>query len=273
MARKAVSSSLRRTSTSKVSSNCSSWARPRVRLGQAHAFLIAGLLSFMLGARMVHAQAPGEAVTVVDPIDIPPEHDPLAHAWDIPGQRGGFYLRGSTSLGINNTRLGPDSWDSNANGVSATGFGSGYGLDIGGFLRPWLALHLDANLGVLWNATNRRDIDIAGSVNGRTRLLAYGFAPAVTFYSRHNFFFKPAFGVGFATVKHGGQGNLAHNSYTTNPGFYMHLVAGKDLYTDQNFSFGLQFEVAYLLLSGSRAEEDARVRQFLFGVSFGFNSI
>ena len=243
----------------------SSLARSRARL--VPAFILALALSLTEATFTVQAQAPGEAVTVVDPIDIPPEHDPLAHAWDIPGQRGGFYLRASTSIGVNNTRLGPASWDSNANGVTSTGFGSGYGLDIGGYLRPWLALHLDANLGVLWNGTDHRDIDIAGSFNYRRRVLAYGFAPALTFWSRRNFFFKPAFGVGFATVKQHGQSN------TTNPGFYMHLVAGKDLYTDENFSFGLQFEIAYMLLGANRPEDEARVRQFLFGASFGFNSI
>src|SRR3978361_1548760 len=84
----------------------------------AHALIVAGLLAaFCTEPARAHAQAPGEAVTVVDPMDIPPEHDPLSHAWDIPGQRGGFYLRASTSLGVNNTRLGPASWESDGTGV------------------------------------------------------------------------------------------------------------------------------------------------------------
>ncbi|MDB4976913.1 MAG: hypothetical protein JWN48_5254 [Myxococcaceae bacterium] len=239
-----------------------------MRMPLAQALSIAGLLTLTLSVTSsTRAQTPGEAVTVVDPIDIPPEHDPLAHAWDIPGQRGGFYLRASTGIGVHNTRLGPASWESGASGVTANGFGSGYGLDLGGFVRPWLALHLDANIGVLWNGSLNHDYDIVGRDNGNARVVAYGLAPAVTFFSPRNFFFKPAFGVGFATVKQGGQSN------TTDPGFYMHLVAGKDLYTDAHFSFGLQFEVAYMLLGDSQKQDEARVRQFLFGLSFGFNSI
>jgi hypothetical protein len=213
------------------------------------------------------AQAPGEAVTVVDPIDIPPEHDPLAHAWDLPNQRGGFYLRGFTSLGGQNARIGAASFES-GDGYSTGGFGTGYALDLGGFIRPWLALHLDTSLGVMWSGGNN-DLSIAGTGNERrdTRILAYGVAPAVTFFTPHRFFFKPAFGVGMATVK------SPYRDWTTDPGFYMHLVAGKDLYTDQHFAFGLQIEVAYLLLNGKDENPDVRVRQFLFGVSFGFDSI
>lgn len=229
-----------------------------------HVLVVAALLSV---AKSGVAQAPGEAVTVVDPIDIPPEHDPLAHAWDLPDQRGGFYLRLSTSIGAQNTRVGEPAWGSDALGGRTTnGFASGYGLDLGGFVRPWLALHLDTTLGVLWSGTNS-DVRNVLDEPGNTRVLAYGFAPALTFFTPHRFFFKPAFGVGLATYKSDGR------STTTNPGFYMHLVAGKDLYTDRNFSFGLQFEVAYMLLGGEHAAEDARVRQFLFGVSFGFDSI
>ncbi|MDB4988690.1 MAG: hypothetical protein JWN04_3868 [Myxococcaceae bacterium] len=229
-----------------------------------HALIVAGLLAVFSTAR---AQAPGEAVTVVDPMDIPPEHDPLSHAWDIPGQRGGFYLRASTSLGGNTTRLGPPSFESDAN-RTVSGFGTGYGLDLGGFIRPWVALHLDATVGVLWNGSIHHDgLAVEGRNNGNARVLAYGLAPAVTFFTAHNFFFKPAFGVGLATIKE------ANRSKTTNPGFYMHLVAGKDLYTGQNFSFGLQLEVAYMRLGADQKQEEARVRQFLFGVSFGFNSI
>jgi hypothetical protein len=228
--------------------------------------LVAGGL--LLAAQGVSAQAPapGEAVTVVDPIDIPPEHDPLAHAWDLPDQRGGFYLRGSTSLGGQSTRIGPANWQSDFDGWTTGGFSTGYNLDVGGFLRPWLALHADAMLGVLWSGSID-DLSLANQTTDHARVLSYGIAPAVTFFTPHDFFFKPAFGVGWATVKQGGR------SDTSNPGFYMHLVAGKDLYVDRNFSFGLQFEVAYMLLNGDTDAEDVRVRQFQFGVSFAYDSI
>jgi hypothetical protein len=229
---------------------------------------IAGLAWAMAaqGTQVAEAQTPGEAVTVVDPIDVPPEHDPLSHAWDLPDQRGGFYLRVSTSLGGQNTRVGPANWEDSFDGYSTSGFSTGYGIDAGGLLRPWLALHLDSTLGVLWSG-NIDDLALAGARSDHARVLSYGVAPAVTFFTPHDFFFKPAFGVGWATVKQGS------SSKTSNPGFYMHLVAGKDLYSDRNFSFGLQFEVSYFLLNGDNAYEDVRVRQFQFGVSFGFDSI
>jgi hypothetical protein len=245
------------------------------RVALVRALVIAAVVS---AASSALAQAPGEAVTVVDPIDIPPEHDPLAHAWDLPNQRGGFYLRGSTSLGGQNVRIGAASFESGA-GYTTGGFGTGYSLDLGGFIRPWLALHLDTSLGVLWSGGNRDDLGIAGTIDddGDTRVLSYGVAPAVTFFTPHRFFFKPAFGVGMATVK------SPYDEWTTKPGFYMHLVAGKDLYTDQHFSFGLQLEMAYLLLNAKeedntqlvnvRKDQDVRVRQFLFGVSFAYDSI
>lgn len=233
------------------------------------AFVYALVLAASLVVPTVgEAQLPGEAVTVVDPIDIPPERDPLAHAWELPGQRGGFYLRLSSSIGVHNTRLGPPSWEEDALGVTANGFGSGYGIDLGGFVRPWVVLHLDTSLGVLWSGDLERDIGIAGSTySGDARVLAYGFAPAATFFTPHGFFLKPAFGVGLATVKTPGHTN------TTSPGFYMHLVAGKDLYIDRHFSVGLQFEIAYMLLNDDDKQDEARVRQFLFGVSFGFDSL
>lgn len=235
------------------------------RVALVRALVIAAFFS-VSGSAL--AQAPGEAVTVVDPIDIPPEHDPLAHAWDLPNQRGGFYLRGSTSLGGHNARIGAASFES-GDGYTTGGFGTGYALDLGGFIRPWLALSLDTSLGVLWSGGNDNDLGIAGQIDddGDTRVLAYGVAPAVTFFTPHRFFFKPAFGVGVATVK------SPYRDWTTDPGFYMHLVAGKDLYTDQHFAFGLQLEVAYLLLNGKDADPDVRVRQFLFGVSFAYDSI
>lgn len=218
-------------------------------------------------ANQAEAQTPGEAVTVVDPIDVPPERDPLAHAWDLPDQRGGFYLRGSTSIGGQNTRVGPANWEDSFDGYTASGFSTGYGVDLGGFVLPWLALHADTSLGVLWSG-GIDDLGLAGAGSAdHARVLSYGFAPAATFFTPHDFFFKPAFGVGFATVKRG------NRSTTSDPGFYMHLVAGKDLYSDRHFSFGLQFEVAYFLVNGKTQYEDVRVRQFQFGVSFGFDSI
>ncbi|MET0342189.1 MAG: hypothetical protein ABW252_14385 [Polyangiales bacterium] len=229
------------------------------------AILLAGA-SFLGLVGVADAQsAPGEVVTVVDPIDVPPEHDPLAHAWDLPGQRGGFYLRPSLSLGLQSTRLGPPSWESDL-GQTASGFATGYGLDIGGYVRPWLALHLDSHLGVLWSGNLDNDLRVQGTSGPDVRILAYGFGPAVTFITPGGFYFKPALGVGFATLKSRG------NDYTTDPGFYMHLVAGKDLYVDRNFSLGLQAEVVYMRLGADNESEEARVRQFLFGLSFGFDS-
>src|SRR4051812_46535261 len=140
-----------------------------------------------------HAQAvPGEAVSEVDPIDIPPEHDPLAHAWDQPGDRGGFYLRLSTSIGVNNTRLGEPSWD--GDGVTANGFGTAFGLDAGGFVAPWLALHLDATIGMLWHGNLNVDdtLAAAGVSDETTRIAAYGLAPAATFFTPHDFYLKTA---------------------------------------------------------------------------------
>jgi hypothetical protein len=227
---------------------------------------LAGASACALGASTAHAQAPGEVVTVVDPIDVPPEHDPLAHAFDLPGTKGGFYLRPSISLGVQNTRLGPASWESDLGGQSANGFATGYGLDIGGFVRPWVALHLDLHTGVLWSGNLDYELSIAGQRGRDVRIIAYGLAPAATFFTPHGFYFKPAFGVGLATLKSGGQ------SDTTDPGFFMDLVAGKDIYSDRNFSVGLQFEIVYMRLGGDTEAEEARVRQFLFGVSFGFDS-
>jgi hypothetical protein len=235
------------------------------RIAFVHALVVASIFIVTNGGE---AQVPGEAVTVVDPIDIPPEHDPLARAWDLPEQRGGFYLRASTSIGVQNTRIGPASWESEVDGYTTSGFASGYGLDLGGFVRPWLALHLDTSVGVLWSGSHDEDIGIAGSrFAPATRVVAYGIAPAVTFFTPRRFFFKPAFGVGFATRKAG------RRSDSTDPGFYMHLVAGKDLYRDQHFAFGLQFEVAFMRLGAEDELDEARVRQFLFGVSFGFDSL
>jgi hypothetical protein len=212
------------------------------------------------------AQRPGEVVTVVDPIDIPPENDPLAHAWDTPGDRAGLYLRLSTSIGVQNTRVGPAGWESDIAGQTVNGFASGYNVHFGGLLRPWLALHLDASIGVLWNG-DVEELRVLGETrDGNARVAAYGLAPALTFFTRNNFYFTPAFGVGFATMRWPGV------EERTNPGFYMNLIAGKDVYTDDHFAVGLQFQIAYMMLGHDDESLEARVRQFLFGVSFGFDS-
>ena len=239
-------------------------------MARAQSIIVAAALFALASASQADAQTPGEVVTVVDPIDVPPEHDPLAHAFDLPGQHGGFYLRPSIGLGVQNTRLGAAPWKDDLGGATANGFATGYGLDIGGFVRPWVALHLDGHVGVLWNGNFESDARNVTSDGGDdARIIAYGLAPAATFFAPHGFYFKPAFGVGFATVKAGNDSN------TSNPGFFMDLVAGKDLYADRNFSVGLQFEIVYMRLTGienARSDDEARVRQFLFGLSFGFDS-
>ena len=222
--------------------------------------------SILLAPR-AHAQtAPAsDAVTPIDPLDIPPENDPLAHAFDQPRERGGFYLRLSTSIGVHNTRIGPAPWE--GDGSHAHGFGSGFGLDAGYVLAPWVALHANTTLGVLWDGNVHYEDNISGSPRERARVLAYGFAPAATFFTPHDFRFTTAFGVGLATIK------TRAADDTTDPGFYMDLVAGKDIVVSRNFSIGLQFQVVYMLLSNDAKHDDARVRQFLFGVSGAFDSI
>ncbi len=233
---------------------------PLLRLSCA-ALLVTGLL----GPALAHAQDAADGVTVVDPLDIPPEHDPLAHAFDRPRERGGLYLRLSSSIGVHNTRLGPAAWE--GNGRHARGFGSGFGLDVGALVAPWLAVHANATLGVLWNGDVREEAGIAGTTPPRARVLAYGVAPAATFFTPHDFRITTAMGVGMATVKQ------RDTSDTTNPGFYMDLIAGRDIVVSRNFAIGLQFQVVYMLLSNDANHDDARVRQFLFGMSGAFDSI
>src|SRR3954451_13039290 len=108
------------------------------------------LLSGLLLAGPAQADTPPETVTEIDPIYIPPEHDPLAHAFRRLDDRGGFYLRASTNLGYNTTRLGAGPGD-NGGHLRVDGFGTAFGVDLGGFVQPWLALHLDSTIGVLWN--------------------------------------------------------------------------------------------------------------------------
>lgn len=229
--------------------------------------VLMSLCGLALGeSSLAAAQDPsGDSFEVIDPIDIPPDRDPLAHAWDQPDQRGGFYLRASMALGAQSTHLGPAPWKDDELGRRASGFDTGFNLDVGGVLRPWVALHLNAHAGVLWNGDVQRDFGIDDHPSAR--IAAYGAAPAVTFFTPHFFYFTGAFGVGIARMRYTGYDR------TTNPGFYMNLVAGKDLYVDRNFSFGLQMQVVYMLLGANHTVDEARVREFLFGMSFGFDSI
>ncbi len=225
------------------------------------------LLSAIAMAGSARAEAPPETVTEIDPIDIPPEHDPLAHAFRRLDDRGGFYLRLSTNLGFQSTRLGPAPWQGEVDNVRARGFGTAFGVDIGGFLQPWLALHLDATVGVLWNGDIDRDLTIDRGYDESARILAYGAAPALTFFLPHTFFIKTAFGVGLATIKRGGVDD------TTKPGFYMDLVFGKDLYVDDHLSVGIQMQIIYMRLNNQNEANEARVQQYLWGLSLGFDSL
>jgi hypothetical protein len=225
------------------------------------------LLSSLPAVASAQAPDPVPLPAGIDPIDIPPEHDPLAHAWDHPDDRGGFYLRGTLGLGFMAGRLGPAPWDDyDYNARVARGFGTGFGLDIGAMLAPWIALHLSAHAGVLWNG----DLDYEFSVQGgdpSARITAYGLAPAVTFFTPHDFYFTAAFGVGFGHSQYGGY------SKTTNPGFYMNLVSGKDLYVSRHLSVGIQFQIVYMLLGDDDEQDELRVREFLFGPSVAFDSL
>ncbi|MFT3926242.1 MAG: hypothetical protein QM778_27095 [Myxococcales bacterium] len=224
------------------------------------------LLSGLWLAGSARADVPPDTVTEVDPIDIPPEHDPLAHAFRRLDDRGGFYLRLSTNIGYHSTRLGSGPGDAGPS-ERARGFGTAFGVDLGGFVQPWLALHLDSTLGILWNGDIDRDLAIDEGLDNSVRILAYGVAPALTFFLPHTFFIKTAFGVGMATIKRVGRTN------NTNPGFYMDLVLGKDLYVDDHFSFGLQMQIIYMRLGADSRINEARVQQYLWGVSFGFDSL
>lgn len=230
------------------------------------ALLLAGLSAGSASAQDAPS-GPVDGTTAIDPIDIPPERDPLAHAWDRPRERGGFYLRGSMGLGVHSARLGPPSWENDGGGSTARGFGTGFGLDLGAMLAPWIALHLDTHIGVLWSGSVDYDLAIASGAPGDMRITAYGFAPAATFFVPHDFFFTTAFGAGFARMQAGDSHNV------TDPGFFMNLGAGKDLYRDDHVAVGLQMQVAYMLLGDKKKENEARIREFLFGVSIAYDSI
>lgn len=238
------------------------------RLKFVSSVLVVGLGSWLSMGGIACAQAAAQdTVAQVDPIDIPPEHDPLAHAWDRPDERGGFYLRGLLGMGVQNARLGPPSWKDENGGAEARGFGTGFGLDVGGFLAPWVALHLDAHAGLLWSGDLDADFGIAVNAADDARVATYGLAPAATFFVPHDFFFTAAFGVGLARVQSGDTG------HTTDPGFFMNFAAGNDLYVNQNMAVGLQMQVIYALLGDKQSENEVRSRQFLFGVSVAYDSI
>lgn len=242
-----------------------STARTRVRATWLGTVLL-GLLG-VLDARSARADFDDvEPTTPIDPIDIPPEHDPLAHAWDRRSERGGFYLRVGTSLGAHRTLLSDKPREDS--GELAEGFGSGFSLDVGGLFVPWFALHLDATVGVLWNGDIDDEVGVVTSSSSRSaRIVAYGLAPAATFFVPHDFFMKAAFGVGMAKLEVGAETD------TTNPGFYMDMAVGKDFVVSDHAAIGISFQVAYMLLSNDGRLEDARVRQFLFGLSGAFDSI
>jgi hypothetical protein len=228
---------------------------------------VLGCWLLLAGSALAQSAAPGEAVSPIDPIDIPPENDPLAHAWDRPDQRGGFYLRGLLSIGVHTARIGPPNWENGEGGGEARGFGSGFGLDLGGFIAPWVALHLDAQAGVLWSGDYESDLAVAAYEPDDMRVATYGLAPAATFFVPHDFFFTTAFGVGLAHKQAG------DSSTTTNPGFFMNLAVGNDLYTSRNLAVGIQMQVVYTVLGDDQTKNDVRSRQFLFGVSVAYDSI
>lgn len=229
------------------------------------ALALACVVAGLAPAASADAQAPAFPAGI-DPIDIPPERDPLAHAWDRPGERGGFYLRGSLGLGFFAARLGPAPWDDDSyQGALARGFGTGFGLDVGALLKPWVALHVSLHTGALWHGALTREFAVADDLTARVN--AYGAGPAVTFFTPRDFYFSAAFGVGIARTRYSGY------SKTTDPGFYMNLVAGKDLYVGRHVSFGLQFQIVYMLLGAERLADEARVREFLFGMSVAYDSI
>jgi hypothetical protein len=226
------------------------------------------LCACLLGLSVTSAEAQANSASTsleIDPIDIPPEKDPLAHAWDHPLDRGGFYARATIGLGFQSTHLGPAPWKESEQGRLLRSFATGFSLDLGYMLAPWAALHLSTHAGVLWDAdvepTFGREADLSA------RVAAYGAGPGVTFFTRRDFYLGLALGVGLAHTRYPGYNRL------TDPGFFMSVIAGKDLYTGRNVSFGLQMQMVYMLLGADRTMDEARVRQFLFGFSVGFDSI
>lgn len=237
-----------------------------VGLARGSLMLALGCVLAGIGLGTASAQSPAPLPAGIDPIDIPPEHDPLSHAWDRPEERGGFYLRGAIGLGFMAGRLGPAPWDNNDyDARAARGFGTGFTLDVGALLAPWIAVHLDTHAAVLWSGDLNREFAVQDDV--RARVSAYGIGPGVTFFTPHDFYFTAAFGMGI--------GRTQYRDYhkTTDPGFYMNLVAGKDLYVGRHVSVGVQFQVAYMLLGAKHEIDELRVREFLFGMSVAYDSI
>jgi hypothetical protein len=201
----------------------------------------------------------------VDPIDIPPRRDPLRHAFDRPSDKGGFYLRGTFGIGFQSSHLGPSPWKDSYDSRSAFGFADAFTLDIGGMIAPWFALHLTAHAGMLWNGDLDEDYGLDDGVD--VRIGAYGGGPGATFYMPYHFYTGLSAGVGIAHTQYRG-----YNEWT-NPGFFMGLAVGNDLYAGRNFSCGLQLQFVYMFLPADQTEDEVRVRQFQFGFSFAYDSI
>lgn len=226
--------------------------------------LVACAVAFAgLPASSACAQQP--AGMEIDPIDIPPEHDPLAHAFDQPMDRGGFYLRGAFGFGYQNTHYGAAPWDDSDNSYSLDGFANGFSLDVGYMLTPWVALHATGHAGVLWSGDLDRAFGVEDDLSGR--VAAYGAGVGATFFTRHDFYGGLGAGVGFVKTRY-----PSYNSWT-DPGFFMSLIVGQDLYTGRNFSFGLQMQFVYMYLPAEDKSDEARVREFQFGLSFAYDSI
>jgi hypothetical protein len=211
--------------------------------------------------------SPVGGVPVVDPIDVPPERDPLAHAWDEPETRGGFYLRAGFGLGFQSSRLGPAPWENDSYGTRARGFATDFSLDIGGMVNERIALHLDTHLSALWSADIHQDFAVAGDDLGSARILAYGAGPAATFFSRRNFFFRVGAGIGFAQVRWPG------HSDTTNPGFFLDAMVGKEVFRDDHSAVAVEMQFVYMRLGDEDRTDEVRVRALTWGASYAFDGI
>lgn len=210
--------------------------------------------------------AQAQPAPVIDPIDIPPEHDPLAHAFDRPGDRGGFYLRGTFGIGFQSTHLGPSPWKDSYDGRSAFGFADAFTLDVGYMLAPWVALHVTGHAGMLWNGEIEDDFGIDDNNGDDVRIGAYGGGLGATFYAR-NFYTGLSAGVGIAHTQYPGYNEL------TNVGFFLGTLVGYDFYANRNFACGVNLQFVYMYLPADDSEDEARVRQFQFGFSFAYDSI
>jgi hypothetical protein len=229
--------------------------------------LAAAITALGLGQAQSAAAQLQPGVPTVDPIDIPPDHDPLANAWDQPDDRGGLYVRGGIGLGFQSTRIGLPPWESASNGTRALGFASGFSVDVGYLLNQHVALHLDTHVNALWSGNIERQFGVAGEDYGDARIAAFGLAPAVTLFSRRDFFFKVGVGVGLARSRWPG-----HHE-TSKPGVFADLTVGKDLYRDDHNAFGLHMQFVYMYLGDDRRDNQLRVRALTWGVSYAFDSI